>query len=109
MVSDFILFVAAALTVIELSLNHVIPVNVAGPILGVVVLGVAVLRIFGSRAFRKKASAPKVLFSLALFALNFTQGDASSAVLVAVMVVAVATCMFGIYYMLSGLFPKSRS
>lgn len=47
--------------------------------------------------------------SLALFALNLTQGDVSSAVLVAVLVVAVATCMFGIYYMLSALFPTSRS
>ncbi len=108
MVSDFILFVAAALTVIKLGLNHVIPLNATAEILGMVVIGVAVLRIFGSSAFRKKARAPKVLLSLALFAINFTQGDVSSAALVAVLVVAVATCMFGVYYMLSGLFPASR-
>jgi hypothetical protein len=109
MLSDFILFVAATLTVIKLTTSHVIPPTWSGPILGAVVLGVAVLRIFGSSAFRKKARTPKVLVSLALFALDFTQGDASSGVLVAALVVGVATMMFGLYYMLSGLFPSSRS
>ena len=109
MFSDFILFVAVTLTVIQMTMSHIIPPTWSGPILGAVVLGVAMLRIFGSAAFRKKARAPKVLVSLALFALEFTQGNASSAVLVAALVVGVATMMFGLYYMLSGLFPTSRT
>jgi hypothetical protein len=106
--TDFILFVAVTIAIINLALGHIISFDLSAEMLGAFVLIVAALRSFGSTAL-KKAKAPKVVLSLAPFAWSLAQEDVSSAVPIAAAIFCGALCMFGIYYIFSGLFPTSKS